>query len=91
MEPSKPASAETSKPESPMWNKALRFPCEITADLPHPKFTFRQVMQLKPGDVLDFRWYQGKDVPMQVNGRLIAWAEFEVAEQKLALRVTELA
>jgi hypothetical protein len=29
-------------------------------------------------------------VPLQMNGELLAWCEFEVIENRLAVRITEL-
>jgi flagellar motor switch/type III secretory pathway protein FliN len=33
----------------------------------------------------------GSDIPLLVNGQLIAWGELEVAGNRLVLRLTELA
>jgi flagellar motor switch protein FliN/FliY len=91
-EPSKALSAiPAPKAESPVWEKALDFSCTLTADLALPDFTLRRVLELAKGQVIDSRWHQGVDVPMLVNGRVIAWAEFEVVDNRLALRLTELA
>ncbi len=80
-----------ANPGALAWEQALDFACSLTVELPLAHFTVRQALQLTPGMVLSSAWHQSADVPMRVNGRLIAWGEFEVIERALAVRLTELA
>jgi len=34
--------------------------------------------------------HQSTDIPLQVNGMLMAWTEFEVVGERLAARITDL-
>jgi len=73
------------------WAQALLLPCHLTVDLDLPGFTVRDWLQLTRESVIDSHWQVAADVPLRVNGVLIAWTEFEVVRNHLAVRVTELA
>jgi flagellar motor switch/type III secretory pathway protein FliN len=49
------------------------------------------MLRLAPNDVINTHWLQGADVPMRVNGKLIGWTEFEVIDEHLAARLTQIA
>ncbi len=55
-----------------------------------PRFTVRQMLDLKAGTVLDTCWSQATDLPLRVNGELLAWSEFEVVDVRYGVRLTEL-
>jgi flagellar motor switch protein FliN len=74
-----------------IWKQVPELPCELTLDLPLPGFKLRDLVQLQAGTVLDSTWSVGTDLPLRVNGTLIAWSEFEVVADRLAARVTEVA
>jgi len=73
------------------WRPVLALPCQLSADLPLPEFKVRDFLKLKPGSVISSRWLVTLDVPVQVNGVVIGWGEFEGSNGRLAVRVTELA
>lgn len=73
------------------WRPVLGLPCELTVDLPLPGFKIADLLQLRPGSVINARWRLGQDVPLRLNGTLVGWIEFEVAGDSLAVRMTELA
>jgi len=72
------------------WGATVWLPCELTLDLPVPTFRVGDLLRLRERDVIDSGWNQSKDIPLRANGKLIAWAEFEVMGEKLAVRLTEL-
>jgi len=87
-------AAKTSPPEvveTDPWTHLLDLPCAVTVDLPLPRFTVGTLAQLGKGMVIDSQWSVTKDVPLRVNGELIAWSEFEVVGNRLGVRVMELA
>jgi flagellar motor switch/type III secretory pathway protein FliN len=45
---------------------------------------------LKPSSVINSHWRVGTDIPLRLNGELIASGEFEVVGNNLAVRLTEL-
>ncbi|HVP63412.1 MAG TPA: FliM/FliN family flagellar motor C-terminal domain-containing protein [candidate division Zixibacteria bacterium] len=73
------------------WEKLRELDCTLTLEIPVPHFTVSMLLSLSPGDLVNSEWLQGTDVPVHVNGRLIGWTEFEVMDDRLAVRMTELA
>ena len=53
--------------------------------------TVADLVQLERGRIIATHWTVGQDVPLRINGALIAWSEFEVVQNRLAVRLTELA
>ena len=49
------------------------------------------LVRLTAGRIIATRWTVGIDVPLLINGELIAWSEFEIVQSRLAIRLTELA
>jgi flagellar motor switch/type III secretory pathway protein FliN len=94
MESTETALATKEAPEQAgekSWGATVWLPCELTLDLAVPKFRVGDLLRLKPRDLVDTGWLQGRDIPLRVNGKVIAWAEFEVVGDKLSVRLTELA
>jgi flagellar motor switch protein FliN len=73
-----------------LWNQVQGMACSLSVELPVPGFRVRDLMHLQPQSVIDTRWPVGNDVPLRLNGELLAWCEFDVVENHLAVRVTEL-
>jgi flagellar motor switch/type III secretory pathway protein FliN len=82
---------ETISPDaSAAWAPVLTLPCELTVDLPVRGFRLGALLQLEPTSVIDTHWQLSADVPLRVNGELIAWGEFEVVGDRLGIRLIEL-
>jgi flagellar motor switch/type III secretory pathway protein FliN len=79
-----------SAANSETWAHALLLACKLTVDLPFPGFTVADMLRLQQGVVIPAYWRMGADVPLRVNGTLLAHGEFEVAGEQLAIRLTEL-
>ena len=73
------------------WARAELLPCLLTVEISVPRFTVADLVHLERGRVIATSWTVGQDVPLRVNGELIAWSEFEVVQNHLAVRLTELA
>jgi len=73
-----------------LWEEANWLPCVLSVDLPVTTFTVGELLRLEPGVVLETNCASSADVPVVVNTRRIGWAEFEVAGQRLGVRITEL-
>jgi flagellar motor switch protein FliN/FliY len=78
-------------PLANQWLRAGRLPCLLTVEIAMPGFTVADLVHLEHGRVVASHWTVGQDVPLRVNGQLIAWSEFEVVQNHLAVRLTELA
>ncbi|MBZ5550621.1 MAG: FliM/FliN family flagellar motor C-terminal domain-containing protein [Acidobacteriia bacterium] len=89
------AAAAQPKPETPAaadpWARVEPLPCLLTVEIPVPGFTVSDLVHLEHGRIIATRWTVGQDVPLRVNDELIAWSEFEIAQDRLAVRLTELA
>jgi flagellar motor switch/type III secretory pathway protein FliN len=73
------------------WARLESLPCLLTVEIPVSAFTVGDLVHLGPGRIVATRWVVGRDVPLRINGELIAWSEFEVVGDRLAVRMTELA
>ena len=78
--------------------RIMREPKQIgfTAPLVEQNFRFGATVAdrhdvMERGRIVVSRWTVGQDVPLRVNDELIAWSEFEIAQNRLAVRLTELA
>jgi hypothetical protein len=67
-----------------------RLPIEIDVCVPVRNFRARNLLALERGQVIVSLWRQGDDLPLGARGSQLAWSEFEVIEQKLAVRITRL-
>jgi flagellar motor switch/type III secretory pathway protein FliN len=96
-QPASPALAKVvevpgaNEDEEKRWQPAMGLPCDLTVDLELPGFKVSDLLKMGPGTVLGSVWAVRRDVPLRVNGKVIAWTEFEVVGDGLAVRVTELA
>ncbi len=65
-------------------------PCTVALAVPTVGFTVRSLLELTAGSLVETACHQSTDIPLQVNGVLMAWAEFEVVGDRLAARITDL-
>lgn len=63
---------------------------EIDVAVPIRKFRVRNLLTLAEGAVIASQWKEGGDIPLAARGAQLAWAEFEVVNQRLAIRITRL-
>lgn len=73
------------------WGQVECLPCLLTIEIPLPGFTVGDLFHLECGRIIASHWTVGQDVPLRINQELIAWSEFEVVQNHLAVRLTELA
>ena len=67
-----------------------RIPIEIDVAVPIRGFRVANLLALAEGHVIESRWLHGEDMPLGARGAQLARAEFEVIEEKLAVRITRL-
>ena len=84
------SGASDAEREEVRWRPVLELPCQLMIDLPLPGFKLSDFLKLQVGSVAGTSWRITQDVPLRINGTLIAWGEFEGGGQRLAVRVTEL-
>lgn len=68
----------------------LRLPAAAEVSIPVPGFRVSDLLALEPGRVLETDWVHAEDLPLWAGDVQLVWAEFEVVEQKIAVRVTRL-
>jgi len=68
-----------------------RLAVELDVAIPIRDFRVRSLLTLAPGQVIQTQWQQGEDLPLATRGAQLAWSEFEVIDEQLAVRVTRLA
>jgi len=73
------------------WRTVMELPCQLTVDLVFPGCTVQDFLALGVGSVLSTNWGISRDLPLKVNGILIAWGELEGTADSLSIRITELA
>lgn len=69
----------------------MNVPCQLSLELDIPALCVSDLMKLAPGTVLNSGWRTNRDLPLRVNGKLLGWVEFEGAEQRMSVRLTEFA
>ena len=65
--------------------------CKTTAEIAVPKFTVGDLLNLRKGSVARTTTPVAHDVPVKVNKILLGWGRFEAVNDRLAIRITELA
>jgi flagellar motor switch protein FliN/FliY len=65
--------------------------CKTTAEIAVPKFTVGDLLSLRKGSVVLTATPVADDIPLRVNKILLGWGRFEVVNDRLAVRITELA
>ena len=74
-----------------IWNEAQYLVCDLTVELQVPNFAVRDLLRLDRGSVVNTQCKQAANLPLNVNGQMVAWAEFELLGDRLAIRLMELA
>jgi flagellar motor switch/type III secretory pathway protein FliN len=85
-EPVTAAAAISVSTDSPL----AGLPLQLDVTVPVPSFRVADLLGLEKGSVLESHWSHVEDVPIWCGGVQLAWTEFEVVNQKLAVRVTRI-
>jgi flagellar motor switch protein FliN/FliY len=81
---------EPIPPPRELWPEALELPCQLCVALEIPHFTIRDLLSLSVNSLVDTRRREGAHVPVLVNTIMVGWAEFDVIDGRLAVRMTEM-
>lgn len=73
-----------------MTGTVARLPVELDVVVPVRDFRVRHLLALQPGEVIGSQKTYGEDLPLTAGDVQLAWAEFEVIDDVLAVRVTRL-
>ena len=80
----------SSGPTREAWADALELPCQVSVEVEIPRFTVSALLELHVDSVVDSGHRHGAHIPVRVNQQVVGWAEFDVAEDNLAVRLTEM-
>ncbi len=75
----------------PNLDMVLDVPVNLTAELGSCHLPMREILQLAPGSVVQLDKIPGTPVELRAHHKLVARGEVVVIENRLAIRITELA
>ena len=81
---------ETTSSSRELWREAQELPCQLSVALEIPEFTIRDLLSLDCNSLVNARRREGAHVPILVNDVMVGWAEFDVIDGQLAVRMTEM-
>jgi flagellar motor switch/type III secretory pathway protein FliN len=73
------------------WGELLLVATVVTVEVPIARLTVRELFRLHAGSVVAALQFSGAHVPVVIGGKVLAWGEFQVVGEHLALRIAELA
>jgi flagellar motor switch/type III secretory pathway protein FliN len=73
-----------------VWTDAFELPCQLSVEIEIPLFTVQTLLELGVDSIVDSGHRLGANLPVRANQQVIGWAEFDVAEDNLAVRLTEM-
>lgn len=76
--------------EHPAWEKLAQLRVTMRVGVALNRFKVRDLLSLKEGQVFESVSPDTEDVPLMVGQIQVGWSEFEVLEQRMALRLTRL-
>ena len=71
--------------------RILDAPLLLDARLPIRNLRVKDILAIEKGKIFETEWPGDEDIPAGCGGVQLVWAEFEVIEKRLAIRVTRLA
>lgn len=72
------------------WPLLSRIPIQLTCSVPL-RFKVSDLLELRTGRMILSEWTSTDDVPLKIGAVQLSWSEFEVVEQRMAVRLTRLA
>ena len=76
--------------EHPSWETLAQLHVTMRAAVALDSFRVRDLLAMKEGQVFESLSPATEDVPVRVGQVQLGWSEFEVQEQRMALRLTRL-
>lgn len=73
------------------WPLVSRLPMRLAAAIPVASFKVGNLLTLAVGQVIESGWSSTQDVILKAADVQLFWSEFEVVEQRMAVRLTRLA
>ena len=76
--------------QHPSWETLAQLRVTLRAGVVLNRFKVRDLLAIKVGQVFESFTPASEDVPVKVGQVQLGWSEFEVQEQRMALRLTRL-
>lgn len=76
--------------EHPSWETLAQLRVTMRAGVALSRFRVRDLLAMKEGQVFESVSPATEDVPVRVGRVQLGWSEFEVAQQRMSLRLTRL-
>jgi flagellar motor switch/type III secretory pathway protein FliN len=90
-----PLQAEVESPAQPIAKNPIEdyhwLRCKTIAEVPVPRFTVGDLLHLRKGAVVQTATRVANDIPVTTHNTVLGWGRFEVVNDRLAVRITELA
>jgi flagellar motor switch protein FliN/FliY len=86
-----PENSDDAAQEPERDTRLDRLPMQLDVMVKVGSLRVQDLLALEKGMVVETIHEHSQDVPVHCGGALLMWAEFEVVEQKLGVRVTRLA
>lgn len=84
------AAAQAAGAPAGNMGMVLDIPVQISVELGRKKVPIKQILELKPGSVVELDSVAGEPIDVLVNGHLIAQGEMVVVNGKFGLRLTDV-
>lgn len=85
-----PAAVKSNEVED-TWREARYLPCRLAAHIQVQGFTMGDLMRIEAGSLVDSGIPIEADLDVSVNGSQVGCGKIDLAGEKLAVRLTELA
>ncbi len=76
--------------EHPSWNVLSQLRVSMQAGIPLNRFKVRDLLELQKDQVFESASPHTEDVSLRIGKVQLGWSEFEVLEQRMAVRLTRL-
>jgi flagellar motor switch protein FliN/FliY len=76
--------------EHPSWETLAQLRVTMRAGVALDRFRVRDLLAMKEGQVFESMSPATEDVPVRFGQTQLGWSEFEVLDQRMALRLTRL-
>lgn len=75
----------------PAWPTVRDLTGRIRVELRMPSMRLRDALALKPGQMLISNHAETLDVPLCIGGVQLCWCEFSAVDERMGVRITQLA
>lgn len=86
-----PAAAPSMTEGAPDLNVILKVPVRLSVELGRTSISWRNLLHIAPGSVIELDGLAGEPMDVLINGCLVAQGEIVVVNEKFGIRLTDIA